>query len=157
MKTAWISCLLALLLTLPLRVEQMKELGPWQVHYSAFNSSFLTPEVAKAYGLSAAATTASSTSRCRTSRGRPGGGDQRRGQEPHRHHPQPELPGGQGGDAIYYLAVLPYRNEDTYQFTLKIMGRAAADADFPADLLRRLISVPVMPRKAPNAGSGLFS
>ena len=60
-------------------------------------------------------------------------------------------------DAIYYLAVLPYRNEDTYQFTLKIMGRAAADADFPADLLRRLISVPVMPRKAPNAGSGLFS
>ncbi len=51
MKTAWISCLLALLLTLPLRAEQMKELGPWQVHYSAFNSSFLTPEVAKAYGL----------------------------------------------------------------------------------------------------------
>lgn len=26
------------------------------------------------------------------------------------------------GNAIYYLAVLPYRNEDTYQFTLKIMG-----------------------------------
>lgn len=26
------------------------------------------------------------------------------------------------GDAIYYLATLPYRNEDTYQFTLKIMG-----------------------------------
>ena len=26
------------------------------------------------------------------------------------------------GDSIYYLAVLPYRNEDTYQFTLKIMG-----------------------------------
>ena len=71
MKTAWISCLLALLLTLPLRAEQMKELGPWQVHYSAFNSSFLTPEVAKAYGLGAAATTASSTSRCRTSRGSP--------------------------------------------------------------------------------------
>ncbi|MGL4715766.1 MAG: DUF4426 domain-containing protein, partial [Aeromonas sp.] len=26
------------------------------------------------------------------------------------------------GDAIYYLATLPYRNEDTYQFTLKIMS-----------------------------------
>ena len=26
------------------------------------------------------------------------------------------------GDSIYYLAVLPYRNEDTYQFTLTIMG-----------------------------------
>ena len=51
MKTVWMSCLLALLMTLPLRAEQMKELGPWQVHYSAFNSSFLTPEVAKAYGL----------------------------------------------------------------------------------------------------------
>ena len=44
MKTVWMSCLLALLMTLPVRAEQMKELGPWQVHYSAFNSSFLTPE-----------------------------------------------------------------------------------------------------------------
>ena len=51
MKTAWMSCLLALLMTLPLRAEQMKELGPWQVHYNAFNSSFLTPEVAKTYSL----------------------------------------------------------------------------------------------------------
>ena len=51
MRTVWMSCLLALLITLPLKAEQMKELGPWQVHYSAFNSSFLTPEVAKAYGL----------------------------------------------------------------------------------------------------------
>ena len=30
------------------------------------------------------------------------------------------------GNAIYYLAVLPYRNEDTYQFTLKIMGRGSS-------------------------------
>ena len=51
MKTAWMSCLLALLMTLPLRAEQMQELGPWKVHYSAFNSSFLTPEVARTYGL----------------------------------------------------------------------------------------------------------
>ena len=51
MKTAWMSGLLALLMTLPLKAEQMKELGPWLVHYNAFNSSFLTPEVAKAYGL----------------------------------------------------------------------------------------------------------
>ena len=29
MKTAWMSCLLALLMTLPLRAEQMQELGPW--------------------------------------------------------------------------------------------------------------------------------
>ncbi|MGL5325379.1 MAG: DUF4426 domain-containing protein, partial [Aeromonas sp.] len=34
MKTAWMSGLLALLMTLPLKAEQMKELGPWLVHYN---------------------------------------------------------------------------------------------------------------------------
>ncbi|MGY3861899.1 MULTISPECIES: DUF4426 domain-containing protein [Aeromonas] len=123
MKTAWMSCLLALLMTLPLRAEQMKELGPWQVHYNAFNSSFLTPEVAKTYGLErsryngiiniavqdkqAKAQAVSVTGEAKNLTGTI------------RNLSFQEV---KEGDAIYYLATLPYRNEDTYQFTLKIMG-----------------------------------
>jgi hypothetical protein len=31
--------------------EQMKKLGNWNVHYIAFGATFLTPEIAKAYGI----------------------------------------------------------------------------------------------------------
>lgn len=31
--------------------EQMKEFGDYDVHYSVFNSTFISPETAKAYGL----------------------------------------------------------------------------------------------------------
>lgn len=32
--------------------EQMKSLGNWDVHYIAFTSTFLTPDIARAYGIS---------------------------------------------------------------------------------------------------------
>jgi uncharacterized protein DUF4426 len=32
-------------------LAQEKTFGPYQVHYSVFNSSFITPEVASAYGI----------------------------------------------------------------------------------------------------------
>jgi hypothetical protein len=115
MKTAWMSCLLALLMTLPLRAEQMQELGPWKVHYSAFNARTYGLErsryngivniavqnkqgVAQAVGIRGEARNLTGTLR------------------PLNFQEVKE------GNAIYYLAVLPYRNEDTYQFTLKIMG-----------------------------------
>ncbi|AWL12878.1 hypothetical protein HMF8227_02426 [Saliniradius amylolyticus] len=41
-----------LLLASPLvNAEQMKQLGPWDVHYMAVNTSFLTPEVARSYDI----------------------------------------------------------------------------------------------------------
>ena len=75
---------------------------------------------------SAAAITASSISRCRTSGGGTGGGDQRRSPQSDRHPSPLNFQEVKEGNAIYYLAVLPYRNEDTYQFTLKIMGRGCS-------------------------------
>ena len=33
------------------QAEQMKQLGAWDVHYIALSSSFLTPEVARTYGI----------------------------------------------------------------------------------------------------------
>ncbi len=35
----------------PANAEQKRELGNWDVHYIALNTTFLTPEVAKQYGI----------------------------------------------------------------------------------------------------------
>ncbi|MFQ2149996.1 DUF4426 domain-containing protein [Aeromonas jandaei] len=123
MKTAWMSCLLALLITLPLRAEQMKELGPWLVHYNAFNSSFLTPEVAKTYGLERSRYNGIINIAVQDKQGKAQAvsvtGEAKNLTGTIRNLSFQEV---KEGDAIYYLATLPYRNEDTYQFTLKIMG-----------------------------------
>lgn len=123
MKTAWISCLLALLMTLQLKAEQMKELGPWQVHYSAFNSSFLTPEVAKTYGLERSRYNGIINISVLDKQGKAQAvgitGEAKNLTGTIRTLSFQEV---KEGNAIYYLATLPYRNEDTYQFTLKIMG-----------------------------------
>ena len=123
MKTAWMSCLLALLMTLPLRAEQMQELGPWKVHYSAFNSSFLTPEVARTYGLERSRYNGIVNIAVQNKQGVAQAvgisGEARNLTGTLRTLNFQEV---KEGNAIYYLAVLPYRNEDTYQFTLKIMG-----------------------------------
>ncbi|MEH8251540.1 DUF4426 domain-containing protein [Aeromonas veronii] len=123
MKTAWMSGLLALLMTLPLKAEQMKELGPWLVHYSAFNSSFLTPEVAKAYGLERSRYNAiiniAVQDKQKVAQAVGITGEAKNLTGTIRTLSFQEV---KEGDAIYYLATLPYRNEDTYQFTLKIMG-----------------------------------
>ncbi|KIQ83034.1 DUF4426 domain-containing protein [Aeromonas sp. L_1B5_3] len=123
MKTAWMSCLLALLMTQPLRAEQMKELGPWQVHYNAFNSSFLTPEVAKTYGLERSRYNGIINIAVQDKQGKAQAvsvtGEAKNLTGTIRNLSFQEV---KEGDAIYYLATLPYRNEDTYQFTLKIMG-----------------------------------
>lgn len=123
MKTAWMSGLLALLMTLPLKAEQMKELGPWLVHYNAFNSSFLTPEVAKVYGLERSRYNAiiniavQDKQKVAQAVGITGEAKNLTGTIRTLNFQEVKE-----GDAIYYLATLPYRNEDTYQFTLKIMG-----------------------------------
>lgn len=44
-------CLTVALAILPLKAEQKIALGTWEVHYIALNSTFLTPEVAKQYGI----------------------------------------------------------------------------------------------------------
>lgn len=43
--------LLAVLVNSPAMAEQKQQIGPWEVHYSAFNSTFLTPEIAAEYGI----------------------------------------------------------------------------------------------------------
>ena|SRR5690554_1616704 len=42
----------------PATAQQSKRLGAWEVHYNAFNSTLLRPEMAKQYGLSRSETLA---------------------------------------------------------------------------------------------------
>lgn len=42
---------LGLVFSSHLRAEQKQELGSWEVHYIALNSTFLTPQVAKQYSI----------------------------------------------------------------------------------------------------------
>ena len=49
-KTLWLA-LTTLALSFNAGAEQMVKLGDWNVHYIAFGSTFVTPEIAKAYGI----------------------------------------------------------------------------------------------------------
>ena len=49
-KLKWL-CALAFMLTATVNAENMKKLNDLNVHYIAIGSTFLTPEIAKAYGI----------------------------------------------------------------------------------------------------------
>lgn len=53
MNIRWLllSIVLLGLLTPTVQAEQSKRLGPWEVHYNAFNSTLLRPEMAQQYNL----------------------------------------------------------------------------------------------------------
>ncbi|WP_417656971.1 DUF4426 domain-containing protein [Pseudidiomarina aestuarii] len=53
MNIKWLllSIVLLSLLTPAVQAEQSKRLGPWEVHYNAFNSTLLRPEMAQQYNL----------------------------------------------------------------------------------------------------------
>jgi len=122
--TRWLVLLGALLLTAIAMAEQSKQLGNWDVHYSAFGSTFLSPEIASSYQLHrsryiglinisvldasqdnkpAQAVTISGTAK--------------------------NLLGTihkltfreiREGEAIYYIAEVPHRNEETFNFDIRI-------------------------------------
>lgn len=102
---------------------QYKELGPLQVHYIAFPSTFIQPSIAKAYGLERSnykgvinisvladkpgnpALKANLTGEARNLLG---------------NKQTLEFKEVVDGDAIYYLAQVDYRNEETYRFKINI-------------------------------------
>ncbi|MGU3846790.1 DUF4426 domain-containing protein, partial [Vibrio diabolicus] len=47
----WITALLISLLSLPSFADQFKNMKDIEVHYVAFNSTFLTPKVARSYDI----------------------------------------------------------------------------------------------------------
>ena len=101
---------------------QFKKLGPWEVHYIAFPSTFIQPNIAKNYDLDRSpskgvinisvlknsdktAQTATLTGTARNLLG---------------NSKQLEFKEVIEGDAIYYLAQIDYSNEEIYRFNIEI-------------------------------------
>lgn len=113
---------LTLLLPISASAEQMQKLGNWDVHYLAFPSTFVTAKVAKNYdiqrsnylGLVNISVLDSDTKQAQsvkvtiTARNLLGNTRELTVREITEQ------------DAIYYIAEVPHRNEETYRFTATI-------------------------------------
>ena len=128
MKTSIIKLLitfgLSLFVMTSVNAENMKKLGSMNVHYMAIGSTFFTPEIAKAYGITRSrynglinisvldnsqkgnpAKTVSLTGQAKNNLGQFKDLDFKEVKE---------------GDAIYYLAQVNYSNEETIHFDIMI-------------------------------------
>jgi hypothetical protein len=119
--------LLAALTSLPAIAQQAQEFGDYIVHYNALNSSLITPEVAKAYGIrrsdsralinisvlkNAEGKTATAVKAKVTASGRNLTGQTR-------NVDMREIDDGDG--AIYYIGELSVRNMETFDFTVVVL------------------------------------
>ncbi|MCH8538195.1 MAG: DUF4426 domain-containing protein [Alkalimonas sp.] len=113
---------LLLMLSAPLHAEQKQTLGPWDVHYLAFNATFLTPEIASNYGIQRSRYTAIVNISVLDKQDQAaqqviveGSARNLLGQVR-----QLSFKRVQDGDAIYYFAPLTVRNEDLWRFEINI-------------------------------------
>lgn len=118
-------CIGAFLLLLGLpeaTAEQYKKLGDWDVHYIVINTSFLTPEVARAYGLQRSKYQGLVNISVLDSDTKKAQNVDVSGSATNLIGTQKELTFRmvQEGDAIYYLAVLPFRHQEKYRFNIDI-------------------------------------
>jgi hypothetical protein len=119
--------LLAALTSLPAIAQQAQEFGDYIIHYNALNSSLITPEVAKAYGIrrsdsralinisvlkNAEGKTATAVKAKVTASGRNLTGQTRNVN-------MREIDDGDG--AIYYIGELSVRNMETFDFTVVVL------------------------------------
>ncbi|MDX1676260.1 DUF4426 domain-containing protein [Arsukibacterium sp.] len=114
--------LIAMLCSVQLSAEQMKQLGNWDVHYMALPATFLTPEVAVQYDIQRSKFNGViNISVLETSTQQP--------QQVAIKGVAKDLFGRQRqldfkqvteGDAVYYLATVPYQNEQLYNFTIDV-------------------------------------
>ncbi|MFZ3185922.1 MAG: DUF4426 domain-containing protein [Pseudomonas sp.] len=114
--------LLAFCLALPAMAEQKQSYGALEVHYSAFNSSFLQPEVAAAVGLvrskSQGVVNVALLEGGKASTGQVSGEVKNLlGQISPLSFKQVKE-----GTAIYYLAQFPFQQQEMLRFTLNVKG-----------------------------------
>lgn len=102
---------------------QYKELGPWQVHYIAFPSTFIQPNIAKAYGLERSNYKGViNISVLANKKGTPAQKAKLTGEAKNLLGTKQVLEFKEvvDGDAIYYLAQVDFRNEEIYRFKINI-------------------------------------
>ncbi|TXH86604.1 MAG: DUF4426 domain-containing protein [Pseudomonas sp.] len=122
----FISMLLCLLLALPVFAERKQTFGELEVHYSAFNSSFLQPDIAAAAGL----TRSKTVGILNVAALRNGQGQTARvsGNLKNLLGQSVELQFRQvlESDAVYYLAEFPLRQREILTFNINVqIGDAA--------------------------------
>jgi len=118
--------LLAMMTSMPAIAQQAQEFGDYIIHYSAMNTSVLTPEVAKAYGIrrsdsrglinitvlkNAGEESATAVKAAVAATGRNLTGQTRNVE-------LREIDDGDG--AIYYIGELSVRNMETFDFTVEV-------------------------------------
>lgn len=121
-------CIVFALLSLQVGAEQKKTLGNWDVHYIAFNTTFLTPDVARANQIQRSPnnTLVNISVLDRTSK---------QAQEVAIEGSARNLLGNtielsfkqvKEGAAIYYLAVMPFEHEEFYRFKIQLSQQTAS-------------------------------
>jgi len=113
-------CFLALI---PLsRAEQKQDLGDWEVHYIALNTTFLTPQVAKSNGIVRSRYNALINISVLDRQNKQAQSVVLTGQAKNLLGVVKTLSFKQikEGKAIYYLAALPFSDQEQYRFTLQI-------------------------------------
>lgn len=124
-------CLLALLLALPAMAERKHSVGEYDVHYIAFNSSFLQPDIAGAAGLVRSKTQGVVNVSVLKS-GKPvaaqvsGSVKNLLGQD----YPLTFKQLKEGDEAIYYLAQFPFESREVLRFNLNVKPSGAAPINF---------------------------
>lgn len=123
--------LLAALLTLPALAERKHSVGEYDIHYSAFNSGFLQPDIAAAAGLTRSKTQGVVNVSV-IKGGKPvaaqvsGVVKNLLGQDRALGFKQLK----EGDEAIYYLAQFPFDSQETLRFALTVQPTGAEPFSF---------------------------
>ena len=123
--------LLAALLTLPALAERKHSVGEYDIHYSAFNSGFLQPDIAAATGLTRSKTQGVVNISV-IKGGKPvaaqvsGVVKNLLGQDRALGFKQLQ----EGDEAIYYLAQFPFDSQETLRFALTVQPTGAEPFSF---------------------------
>jgi hypothetical protein len=118
------SCLM-LFLSVNACAEQKKTLGNWDVHYMVLNTTFLTPEIAKANGIVRSKYNALVNISVLDKRTQKAQLAALSGEATNLLGSKRELSFKrvEEGDAIYYLAVIQFRDRENLRFNVKIQQR----------------------------------
>lgn len=117
-------CFFSALLPTTALAEQSKRLGPWEVHYNAFNSTLLRPEMAQQYTLERSSRIATLNIAVLAAN-EPGKPAQRVSIEGYAMNPlsmqQPlEFQEVIEGDAVYYIAQTSFTHLETLRFFITL-------------------------------------
>lgn len=119
-----ILCLVVFCLAIaaPSRAAQYETLGDWDVHYIVVNTSFLAPEVARAYGIQRSQFQGLVNISVLDTDSQEAQSVSVMGDATNLLGTKKELKFRevQEGDAIYYLAILPFRDQEQYRFNINV-------------------------------------